>query len=386
MQITQKIALKPNNKQRTHFKKACGVARFSWNWGVAAWQAQYQRSLQDPTFPKPNGLGLKKEFNALKKTEFPWTYEVTKYASQQPFIYLQRAYQEFFKGNRKPPKFKKKDSCRDSFYVGGDQVVIKGKQVKVPNLGWVRLRESLKYGGKINGMTISRHADRWFVAFSIELELTCLPCKNQASVGVDLGINRLATLSTGETINNIRPLQNKLWQIKRYQRQLSKKKQRGSCNYKKQKMKLAKLHKHVADQRSNALHQLTRHLTKNFSTIVLEDLNVSGMLKNHKLARPISDVGFYEFRRQLEYKASWYHNQLILADPWFPSSKLCSNCQHRKEHLSLSDREFKCDACGYQADRDVNAAINLRNLTRVHTASSAGIHALGQDGSVRITC
>src|SRR3990167_2566415 len=296
MQISHKIELNPNNHQRTYFKKACGVARFTWNWALAEWERQYQLSKNSANFSKPNALQLKKQFNALKKQEFPWMYEVTKYASQQPFIHLQRAYSDFFKKKRNKPKFKKRGRCRERFYIGGDQVQTVGKKIKIPNLGWVRMKETLHYGGNINGVTISRRADRWVVSFSMEVEVNMIPCKNQAGVGVDLGVNRLATLSTGEVIENARPLHHQLRRLKRYQRQLSNAKRKGSKNYAKQQTKIAKLHKRIQDKRQNDLHQLTRYLTKEYKNIVIEDLHVKGMMKNRKLSRHIADVGFYEFR------------------------------------------------------------------------------------------
>ena len=378
MKITHKITLNPNNKQCTYFKKASGVARFTWNWALAEWKNQYQLSLQDTSIPKPNGFALKKAFNAIKKTEFPWMYEVTKYASQQPFIHLQKACKDFFTGKSRAPRFKKKGRARDSFYIGGDQIQIEKNRIRIPNLGWVRMRESLKYGGKIEGVTISRQADKWFASIHCDVDICMLSCKNQAVVGVDVGINRLATLSTGELIENNRPFQKMIRRLRRYQRQLSTQKNRGSKNYEKLRQKIARLHQKVADKRHDTQHQLSRKLTKQFHAIVIEDLNVSGMLKNHKLARHIADVGFYELRRQLEYKSQWYGNTLIVADRWFPSSKRCSRCGETKSSLELSERIFQCETCESSIDRDLNAAINLQLLS---TGSSPGIYALGQDGS-----
>jgi putative transposase len=381
-----KTQLFPNNKHRTYFHKACGVSRFAWNWGLDAWNKQYkiwEASDKTDKSLKPNGMKLKKQLNAVKKAEFPWMYEVTKYAAQQPFINLQRAWSDFLNKktmNGKPvgrPKFKKKGKCIDSFYVGGDQVVVKNKHVKVPNLGWVRMAEPIKYGGKINSMTISRSADKWFVSFSIDVEISFIPSKNQARCGVDLGINTLATLSRGDVRywQTPKPLHNSLRKLARMQRRLAKK-TKQSNSYKKLVVRLGRLHKRIADIRRNCLHQLTSYLVKNFAEVTIEDLNVKGMLANGKLARHIADVGMYEFRRQMEYKSSWYATVLNIADRWFPSSKLCSDCGNKNTHLKLSDRTYSC-ACGNNKCRDYNASINLEK----YTARSAGIYAVGDDGS-----
>ena len=351
-----------------------------------AWNKQYtlwEASDKSDKSLRPSGLMLKKQLNAVKKAQFPWMYEVTKYAAQQPFINLQRAWSDFFKKktmNGKPvgkPRFKKKGKCVDSFYVGGDQVVVKGKYVKVPNLGWVRMAEPIKYGGKINAMTISRVADKWFVSFSIDVEVSFIPSKSQARCGIDLGINSLATLSSGDIRYwaTPKPLHNSLRKLARMQRRLVKK-VKGSNGYRKLTTKIARLHKRIADIRRNCLHQLTSYLVKHFAEVTIEDLNVKGMLANGKLARHIADVGMYEFRRQMAYKSDWYGTMLNIADRWFPSSKLCSDCGSKNNELTLSDRTYSC-ACGNNKCRDYNASINLEH----YTARSAGIYAVGDDGS-----
>ena len=383
MKIAFKTQLLANNKQTTHLKKACGVARFAWNWGLAAWNAQYEQFKAGAVDKKPSGMSLKKAFNAIKRVEYPWVYEVSKYAAQQPFMSLQEAWSRFFKktpSGGKPagkPRFKKKGKSQDSFYIGGDQVKVIGDKVKIPNLGWVKMAEPVKYGGHINAMVISRVADQWYVSFSMDVDVSMLPSKSQARCGVDLGITSLATISGGavEQWQSPKPLHQALRVLARYQRRLVKK-VKGSAGYHKLKMKIARLHKRVADIRRNTLHQLTRYLTKHFSHITIEDLNVKGMLANRKLARHIADVGFYEFRRQLSYKSQWYMTGLTVADRWFPSSKLCSVCGEHNPDLTLSDRIYRC-GCGNVMCRDKNASINLEH----YTARSAGIYAVEDDGS-----
>ena len=378
MQLAHKIELKPNNKQKTYFKKACGVSRFVWNWALEHWESEYKQG------NKPNALNLKKTFNSIKKEQCPFVLEVTKYVAQQPFIQLQVAFNRYFKGLSKKPKFKKKKSNKDSFYIGGDQIKVDGKRVRIPRLGWVRIREQLRFDGRILSATISRKADRWYIAFAIEVEKNPYShCENQARVGVDLGIEKLATLSNGRAFENLKTLKRYEKHLTKLQRQLSKKqhpakkgdKTQFSNNYIKQKRKVEKLHQKIANTRKDYLHKLTTFLTENYKEITIEDLNVSGMLKNHHLAKAISDVGMYEFKRQLEYKSQLRGNNLIIVDRWFPSSKTCSNCGYINHNLKLSDRTFKCPQCGLVIDRDLNASINLLNYSR---ASSARIYACGE--------
>jgi putative transposase len=360
MNLTHKIRLDPTCKQVVYFRKACGIARFAWNWGLAKWNETYKGG------GKPNALELKKEFNKLKDKEFPWVYEVTKYACQQPFIFLGKAFQAFFDKRTKYPKFKKK-GIKDCFYIGGDQIRIRGNEVKIPNLGWVRLKEFLRFEGSINGVTISCRAGYWFISISVKTNHQLARCENQARVGVDLGIKTLATLSDGKTIPNNQPLKRKLGKLRRLQRRLSRK-QPGSQNRLKAKRRVAKLHYQISNSRND------------YKKIVIEDLDISKMVKRKDLSQSIMDGGWYEFRRQLTYKAKLKGNVIVIAERWYASSKRCSSCGHCKEELALSERIYKCSVCFLEMDRDLNAAKCLEQL--IYTASFAGIDACGQDGSV----
>lgn len=388
MDIAFKTQLLANNRQKTYFAKASGTARFCWNWALAEWNRQYALFMEGHS-DRPSGMALKRQFNALKKSDFPWVYEVTKYAAQQPFIHLQEAFTAWQKDlksakpqhlKKRRPRFKKKGKAADSFYVGGDQVKVVARQVWVPNLGWVRMAEPLKYGGHLNGMTISRQADKWFVAFSLKVEVCPLPSKSQARCGVDLGIKSLATISQGGVREwaTPRPLQQALRKLARVQRRLVKK-VKGSQGYRRLKTRLARLHKHIADLRANTLHQLTHYLTTHFAEVVIEDLNVKGMLANKRLARHIADIGAFEFRRQMTYKMAWRGGVLTVADRWYPSSKRCSGCGSHNPALTLADRVYHCQACGLRECRDFNASRNLEG----YTARSAGIYAAGDDGSAQ---
>lgn len=363
MNLGHKIELRCNNEQRTYFAKASGTARFAYNWALAQWRAQYQAHKENPDNPKPAQGKLRKQLNAIKRTEFPWMLEVTKNAPQMAIIQLGEAFNRFFKGQARYPKLKKK-GIRDSFTLTNDQFRLDDslKRIKIPNLGWVRLTEALRFKGKIMSATVSRQADKWFVSINVEIDdLTHLrPAENQGKVGVDLGIKSLATLSNGEVVTGSKPLKTLLKKLKRFQRQLSRT-QKGSANRAKARMRVAKLHARIANIRKDNLHKLTSDLTRRFESITIENLNVKGMMKLKKLARHISDMGFYEFRRQLDYKANTLRgNEIILADRFFPSSKTCSACGSVKKDLALSDRVYECE-CGHCQDRDLNAAINLKN-------------------------
>jgi len=378
MIVAHKIALDPNNVQATYFAKAAGVARFAYNWALAEWQRQYEAWKQDNSLPKPSQAALRRQLNAIKREKFPWMLEVTKNAPQMAIIQLGEAFKNFFAGRAKYPQFRKKGKD-DRFTLTNDQFSIDGCRIRIPNLGWVRMRESLRFAGKIMSATVSRVADRWVVSITVQTEdLSHLPeAKNQGVVGVDLGVSALATLSTGEAIHGPKPHRALSNRLRRLSRSLSRK-QKGSANRKKAKAKLARLHARIAAIRSDALHKLTTDLTRRFHTIGIEDLNVRGMVRNRHLARSIADMGLFEFRRQLEYKASMRGGQVIVADRWFASSKLCSACGHKLHALTLSVRKWTCPACGSTHDRDENAAINLKNM-----AVSSTVSACGEEGSGR---
>ncbi len=213
---------------------------------------------------------------------------------------------------------------------------------------------------KILSATVSEHAGHWYVSVQVEQE-QAVPQNTGPVVGIDLGVKNLATLSDGTVIPNPRHLKRRLKKLKRLQRMVSRR-QKGGKNRKKAVRNLAKLHRQIKQQRSNTLHQVTTRLARTKSVLVIEDLNVRGMLKNHRLAQAIGDVGFYEFKRQLLYKASWYGARVILADRWEPSSKRCSGCGWVDAELTLSTRTFACQQCGRVIDRDLNAALNLVKL------------------------
>ncbi|CAH0223047.1 hypothetical protein SRABI118_02274 [Massilia sp. Bi118] len=379
MLIAHKIALDPNNVQASYFAKAAGVARFTYNWALAEWMRQYEAHKVDPGQCLPSKGALGRQLNAIKREQFPWMLEVTKNAPQKAISHLDMAFKNFFAGRAHYPRFHKK-GVHDSFALTNDQFHVDGCRIHIPKLGWVRMRESLRLAGKIKSATVSRTAQRWYVSLTVDtVDVSHLPkAENQGVVGVDLGVSALATLSTGGSpISGPKPHRALLARQRKLARSLSRK-QNGSANRGKAKFKLANLHSRIAAIRSDSLNKLTTDLTRRFHTIGIEDLNVRGMVKNRCLARSILDMGFFEFRRQLRYKAAMRGGQVIVADRFFASSKRCSACGFQLETLSLSIREWTCPTCGSHHNRDVNAAINLEQM-----AVSSTVSACGEEGSGR---
>ncbi|WP_227496701.1 RNA-guided endonuclease TnpB family protein [Massilia litorea] len=376
MLLAHRIRLVPNNAQAAYLTRAAGTARFAYNWALVEWQRQYHASLADPALPKPNETALRRQLNAIKRTEFPWMLEVTKNAPQMAIIQLGRAFENFFARRARFPRFRRKGRD-DRFTLSNDEFRVEEKRIRIPKLGWVRMRERLRFAGHIVSASISRLAGHWFASITVDTPdgPPLLPAENQGVIGVDLGVTRLATLSTGETFAGPRPLRALLRQLRHLSRAFSRK-VRGSRNCSKAKLKLARLYARIANIRLNSLHQLTTSITRRFRTIGIEDLNVKGMLGNRRLSLAIADMGFAELRRQLMYKAAWRGNQVVVADRWYPSSKTCSHCGYRLETLCLCQRWWICPGCEIRHDRDVNAAINLRNM-----AVSSTVSACGGDGA-----
>jgi len=352
-----KTELKLNNKQRTQLSKHCGVARHAWNWGLALTKNILDHNKANPAnkVKFPTAVDLHKWLVAMVKPENEWYYEVSKCAPQYALRQLAEAWKQAFKKVKKPPRFKKKGKA-DSFTVDGT-LKIESFRVKVPVIGWLKTYERLPAGYQPKSFTISRTADRWYVSWKIEAEYTN-ESKAVPVVGVDLGVKVLATLSTGVVFEGAKSYRRYEQKLSRLQ-YLCRHKQCGSANWKKAQRKIAKLHQKIANIRKDTLHKLTSYLAKNHGKIGIEDLNVSGMMANHKLAKAIADMSFFEFRRQLTYKCELYGSELVVVDRWFPSSKTCSNCGIKKETLSLTERVFLCDHCGFTCDRDLNASINL---------------------------
>ncbi|WP_410472564.1 RNA-guided endonuclease InsQ/TnpB family protein [Faucicola mancuniensis] len=355
------IALDPTNKQATYFAKACGVARLAYNWALDNWQKQYQADktyrneclkngieIDKNQLNQPSQGKLRKQLNSIKRQQFPFMLEVTKCSPQLAIMQLGDAFKRFFKLidiNNKP-------------------------FIKVPNLGLVRMREKLRHTGKILSAKIFKQGGKWFVSVAVELQDIIKPQpKTGKQVGIDLGITDLATLSNGEKVQAPKPLKAKLNKLKRLSKSLSRK-QKDSKNREKAKTKLSRLHFKISNIRKDFLHKLTTSLVKSYDVICLENLNVKGMAKNRKLSRAINDLGFYEFKRQLIYKANQWGKTIKELDRFYPSSKTCSCCGFimDKANLTLAVRYWTCPNCQTLHDRDINAAMNILNhATKVLT-------------------
>jgi putative transposase len=379
-----KTELDLNHVQRTACLRHAGAARWAYNWGLARKLEAYRNGEKVPT-----AIDLHRQLNVLKKGELSWMYEVSKCAPQEALRNLDQAYAHFFrrlkdkKAGKKVqagfPKFKSKKNGVGGFRLTG-AIHIYENAIQLPRLGRLRLKEHGYLpveGVHILSASVSERAGHWFVSVQVEKEIPDPQASYRPVVGVDLGILALATFSDGTRIENPRALKSSLRRLKRMQRVVSRR-QKGSANRGKAVRQLARAHLRVANVRKNALHQVTSLLARTKSAVVLEDLNVSGMVQNHHLAQAILDAGFSEFRRQMIYKGQWYGCQVILADPFFPSSKRCSQCGHVQATLELGTRVYICEHCGLMIDRDLNAAINLEQLT---TGSSPERYACGESVS-----
>jgi putative transposase len=309
-------------------------------------------------------MALQKDFVARIDAEFPFMREIPSSAYAQPFRHLHQAFQRFFAGTARKPRFKVKRRDQPMFKAG--KVCCTERQVILPVIGAVRSTEALRWNGRVISSTVRADADRW--TSSILCEVTgeaarpAMPgAPSTAVVGIDLGLRAFATCSDGRQFLAPRPLRRSIKRLKRASRQLSRR-QAGSRRREVARQRIARLHRRIRNIRSAFLHPLSTSLVRDNQTLVVEDLNIGGMLRNHHLARAISDVGWYEFRRQSTYKCIRYGRTLLAAHGFYPSSKLCSQCGNHHPTLTLKDRVYDSAVCGNHIDRDVNAAMNLRTL------------------------
>ncbi|MHC6177057.1 RNA-guided endonuclease InsQ/TnpB family protein [Glutamicibacter endophyticus] len=372
MHRAHKIALDPTNVQATGLTRAAGTARFAYNWALAHWNQQYAARLADPSLPAPSQYALRRELNRIKRTEFPWMLESTKCAPQEAIIALGVGFKNFFAGRAKHPTFKKKGVSAESFRLSSGQFRIEGKRLRVPNIGWVRMREAVRFeNAKLISVTISKRAGHWYASISCDVTDPLVPTVPVSTVGVDLGV-REYVVSDGTRHQVPRALRNAQRSLKRAQQSLART-AKGSKNRAKARRKVATIHQRVANARHDWIHKLTTGLADAHDRIVIEDLNVSGMMKNHRLALSIADASFGEFRRQLDYKTRDRNTTLIVADRWFPSSKTCSACGAKTTRtMALHVRAWACEACGATHDRDLNAAINLAVYAGSSSVSACG--------------
>jgi putative transposase len=351
-----KTELKLNNRQRILLASHCGVARHAWNWGL--WLTKnildHNKTNPDEKLKFPTAIDLHKLLVAWVKSENQWYYECSKSTPQQALMALREAWKRCFNKTAGVPRFKKKGR-RDSFTLEGTVKILGSNKIQVPVIGILKTYEMLPQA-LTKSCTISRQASRWFISFRFDVEQQ-ESCQTSI-VEVEPGIKALATLSTGEVILGAKSYKEYAAKLSTMQ-WLNRHKVIGSNNWKKMQLAGARLHRKIANIRKDTLHKLTTLLAKNHGVIAIEDLNVSGMMANHKLAASVADMGFFEFLRQLTYKCQLYGSKLVVVDRWFLSSKTCSNCGTKKETLSLDERVFECSHCGLVIDRDLNAAINL---------------------------
>lgn len=382
MRRSQKIRLYPNNEQKTYFEKAFGCCRLAYNWCVKRIDEQLEKGL------KINVFELKKEFNALKKDEFPFVYEVTKYATQQPFIQAGHALRKMYDDwkNKIPTKLHyRSKKAFNSFYIGGDQVQIsyinkdlprdlqvkrKKPYLRVPLLGYVKMSENLRYNGKIESVTISKKNGNYYASFEFFIEETPKKDLSLPLVGIDFGIESFLVLSCGIKIILPNFYFKSKKKITRLSRQLERKKHpktKGdltpqSNNYKKAKVKLAKAHEKINNQINDYIRKVVNILSEYFDVVSLETLNVKEMLKNKHLSRLISEHSFYKTKLLFANKFCVEFGKFMSSsNAYFPSTKMCSSCGNVKNEMPLSKRIYECDECGLIIDRDYNASLNLKN-------------------------
>lgn len=354
-----KYRIYPSKEQETLIQKTFGCVRFVYN-NILSYKIDKYKN-ENISLSK---IDCNNYCNRVLKNEYNWLKEVDKYSLTNSIINMDNAYQKFFKEHTGFPKFKsKKDnhkSYKTNFTTNNIEVDFINNNIKVPKLKWIKSKIHRKFTGKIKSATISQNpSGKYFISILVDTENAQLP-KNNNKVGIDLGLKEFAITSDGELISNPKYLRKSEKRLSKLQKDLSRK-QKGSRNRNKCRLKVAKLHEKISNQRKDFLHKLSTRLIHENQVIVLEDLKVKNMIKNKHLSKSISDVSWSEFVRQLEYKSEWYGRTVIKIDTWYPSSQICSNCGHKDGKKELSIREWTCPICGTHHDRDINASVNILN-------------------------
>src|SRR6266699_373316 len=326
---------------------------------------------------------IKKQFNEIRREQFPWTWEVTKNASDQPILDLGKAFTAFFEGRARRPRFKSKKRSQPSFYLANDQCELGNHRIWIHKLGWVNMAENLRFKGKVMGARITKTADWWFVSIQVEIPDAVRVNKPEAC-GIDVGLNRLATLSTGEGVENQAFLKTALKKLRQANKRLHRRKL-GSNNREKARKQVARLHYRITCMRDDMLHKLTTRLATCYGIIGIEDLNLKGLLKNRRLSRAFSDAALGKLLNLLDTKVEQRGGQIITVGRFFPSSKTCHACGWKWEDMQLSDRIFICQnlKCAYhhfEQDRDHNASLNiLREALRLIGLIDQVVTGIGSD-------
>lgn len=399
--ISHTVRLLPNNKQKTYFRKAIGCARLAYNWGLAECQRRYKEGEK-----LISSATLLKAFNAIRKEQFPFTYEVSKYATARPFVDLQEAFRRYFDGQTDYPKFKKKRDGEGAFYIWKDHVAttvqetnrkakhLKKKQynvngkhqyLNVPKLGYVKMAEHLRFNGHLNGIRIMMDGDKFYARFSIDIteeEYLRTHPKTKAdrkdrAVGIDMGLKSAVILSEGIAIGHPHPLKKYARKLARQNRRLRKRQYartkqeslRGvkkSANFKKQALKIRKTNHRIANIRKDFSHKVSTILATHYDSIGMETLSVDGMRRNRHVAKAVSDSSMGIILVLTKQKAEWNGVAVTQAKLFYPSSKTCSCCGNIKEKYALNERTYHCEHCGATMDRDYNASRNMLALAINH--------------------
>jgi putative transposase len=362
MYKSQKIALDVNNEQRSWFAQQCGYARFAYNSALS----DFKSELAKANFLSASELNTR--FNKVKK-EQAWTKSQDQVAANKSiFGNLASAISNWVSKRSHFPKFKHRGS-KQSYTTNSQTVEVKGTRIKLPKIGWIKMFQPLRFKGRIVEVTISRTADRWFVSLIIDIGAPQQVDRSTSPVvGIDVGINTLATLDNGTKYDNPRPLKHYERKLRRANRSLSRKVLK-SKNWFKQKAKVTRIHYKIACIRQDAHHKVSTDIIKQAGTLAIETLKVTNMLKNRKLAKALADSALGGFLAKLKTKAETLGIPVIEADQFFASSKTCSSCGKIKKELTLLERTYQCDVYQYKQDRDVNAAINLKHLAAGHAES-----------------
>ena len=366
-----KIRLLPTEEQEIRMNKSVGTARFAYNWGLAKWEEMYKEGL------KPNGKSIKKIFNNTikKEEEYKWLYDVSASITAQAFTDLQNSFDKFFSKKSKYPRFKSKKGSKESFYVRYDRMNIKDNTVNIEKVG--RIKFTTNYDIPILDKYVNPRCNfdgkYWYLTFAYEHDENQIELNKDLSIGIDLGITSLAVVSGIDNpiknINKSSEVKKLNKKLKRLQKQCSRKYEMNkngkqfikTKNIIKMENEIKLIYRKLTNIRNNHIHQATNSIIKlKPYRVVMEDLNISGMMKNKHLSKAIAEQKLYEFLRQMEYKCKFNGIEFIKVDRFFPSSKMCSSCGSIKKDLKLSDRIYKCQ-CGFVIDRDKNASINLSN-------------------------
>ena len=360
---SHQIRLYPNKEQRVMLAKTAGTVRYCYNWGLAKWNEMYQ-----------NGEACDKYSLSRMWTEDrpEWAKEVSRDAQTRALLNLGAAFGAFFKKKARRPVFHKKGR-RDSFYVPNNKSWLKGaKRIHLPNIGDVRMAEKLRFDGKIQRFVVSMEADKWYVSITFEIPGEATE-ENASAVGIDVGSKHWAVSSDGDVLDRPKSIPKLEKRLKRAQRSLSRK-QKASRNRRKARMRVARLHQSIRNVKRDAVHKFTTTKAKNHGVVCCENLCVKGMGKSVKsIRKAVRNSCMAELRMMLSYKAAHY----VEIDRFYPSSKMCSKCGNVKAELGLSERTYQCEACGNVLDRDLNAALNIRDegfriFTEGHSESACG--------------